>query len=301
VLLALYGHRTGRGRYTVLLLVATVLFCTVFSEGPLVLRFRRTSARHAFETAHNQTLASVNPTSPHEKFPLRILSWNLAELPAGADAALEEMAGYQPDLCFVQEVWGGARDLPRAAIDKHFPGFGWLAEPDCGLLSRYPARENKPLDLGARREAFVAEVTLPSSRTVICVNVHPPLYPLQLGIWNWSVRQETQEAVARRAETMRRLATAVESYCARGDVIVAGDWNVPASAASLKPLSAMLRDAFREGGSGWGNSMTNDFPVARIDAIFVSKGFNVVRCAAHRTKTSDHRLVEADVWLLAKE
>jgi endonuclease/exonuclease/phosphatase (EEP) superfamily protein YafD len=238
-------------------------------------------------------------TTPADKVgsPLRVLCWNLNGVAGGVDTVLDRMAGLQPDLCFVQEVWGGKRDLPADDIRKHLPGWHWLVEPDCGVLSRYPASPREPVAPDGRVRAQVVQIELPSSRSVTCINVHLPLYPLRLAIWKQTVRSETRTAVASRREAMAQLGGAVESYLDRGPVIVAGDWNVPARARSLRPIAAQLRDAFRLGGSGWGNTMTNDFPISRIDAIFVSPDIDVIHCRAHKTETSDHRLLEAELWL----
>lgn len=301
--LVVLGHRPGRARATIALVAATALFCLVFSEGLLVLRRQSPVARHVFREAHKRVWG--NPADPNvlpsrQGFPLRVVSWNVNSLPGGAGAALARLADHRPDICFIQEVWGGERDLPREAVETHLPGYSWLAEPDCGLLSRYPAGAREPVDLQWIR-AQVVEINLPASRTVTCINAHLPLLPLRLAVHKRGVRDETRQAVQARATMVKRLADAVRSHLGRDPVIVAGDWNVPARAGSLKPLRALLDDAFRLGGSEWGNTMTNEFPVSRIDAIFLSDDFDVAYCASHPSPPSDHRLVEAELWLKPNE
>ena len=302
VVLALLGHRGSRRWFTIALLAATAAFCLVFSEGWLVVRRANPVARHVFREARRQLLS--DPANPHAAWPrgipLRVVSWNVAALPGGPEPTLGVLAKLQPDVCFVQEAWYGERDLPQEAVEKHLPGFRRFAEPDCALLSRYPAAAREPIDLGGICAQVVA-VEVPGSRTVTCVNVHLPLLPLRLAVHRRAVRDESRKAVAERAGMIARLAAAVRDRASSGPVIVAGDWNTPASAGSLRPLRARLDDAFRRGGSGWGNTMTSDFPVARIDAVFLSQHFDVVYCAAHTAKPSDHRLVEAELWLRSRE
>jgi endonuclease/exonuclease/phosphatase (EEP) superfamily protein YafD len=304
LLLVVLGHRAWRWPFTLTLLAATIFFCLVFSEGLLLLRRPHKEVYAPFDEAHTRLVAGSGSagTSLAEGFPLRVISWNLAGPGAGPDAVLAEMARYRPDLCFVQEVWHGTRDLPRTAIEAHLPGYSWSASPDCGLLSRFPIHGSKGLDLSQGLRVVMGQVTLPSSATITCISVHLRLYPLRLAIWGRVVRDETRRAMHERGEAMRRLEAAVRSHArGGGHVLVAGDWNVPASAKSLRPLRHYLSDAFLAGGSGWGNTMTDEFPVSRIDTILVSRGFNVVRCVAHSTGISDHRMVEADMWLVTEK
>lgn len=303
IVLAALGHRTSRRRSTVVLLAATALFCLVFSESLLIFRRENVKARREFAQARESTVGDQREDAPlpTKGMPLRVVCWNVNGLAGGPGAILADLARYRPDVCFVQEVWGGTRNIPRLAIETHLAGYGWFAEPDCGFLSRYPAAQKKSLDLEGGLRALVVQVNVPPSTTVTCVNVHMPLYPLRLAVHRKAVREDTKAAVKERAGSIARLETAVRSYSERGPVIVAGDWNVPARAASLKPLTVLLDDAFRRGGSGWGNTMTNDSPVSRIDAVFVSRDFEVIHCASRPSGTSDHRLVEVEMWLLPKE
>jgi len=304
LVLVVLGHRAWRWPFTLALLAATILFCLTFTEGLLLLRRPPTEATAPFDEAHARLAADAGSASGSATagFPLRVVSWNLAGPGAGPEAVLAKMARYRPDLCFVQEVWHGERDLPRAARDACFRGYDWFATPDCGLLSRFPIRRREVLDLGQGLRAALGEIALPSSGAVTCISVHLRLYPLRLAVWDRAVRDESRRAKNERSEAMRRLEAVVRSHArGGGSLIVAGDWNVPASAKSLRPLRHHLSDAFLAGGSGWGNTMTDEFPVSRIDAIFVSSGFNVVRCVAHPTGISDHRLVEAALWLEANK
>ena len=53
-------------------------------------------------------------------------------------------------------------------------------------------------------------------------------------------------------------------------MILGGDFNAPQGDAAFRPLAPRLRDAFRDGGQGWGNTITNDTPFLRIDQVWVS-------------------------------
>ena len=46
-----------------------------------------------------------------------------------------------------------------------------------------------------------------------------------------------------------------------------------------------------------GNTIINDFPVSRIDQVWVSGEFDSKVVVAHRTRNSDHRMVVCDLIL----
>ena len=134
-----------------------------------------------------------------------------------------------------------------------------------------------------------------------CINVHMPLHPLRLAVFHPEVYRESRRSAAFRRAAMARLAETVRNDLARGPVLVAGDWNTPARISSLRPMRRLLDDAFQSGGAGWGNTVTSEFPVSRIDIIYVSDRFDVVHCEAIATDDSDHRMVLAELWLKAPE
>jgi endonuclease/exonuclease/phosphatase (EEP) superfamily protein YafD len=80
-------------------------------------------------------------------------------------------------------------------------------------------------------------------------------------------------------------------------VIVGGDLNVPARDGTLRVLRPRLRDAFQQGGIGWGNTAINSLPLWRVDQIWVTNHFAPVAVFAKKTKHSDHRMVICDLVL----
>jgi endonuclease/exonuclease/phosphatase (EEP) superfamily protein YafD len=85
----------------------------------------------------------------------------------------------------------------------------------------------------------------------------------------------------------------------RGSVplIVGGDFNAPAGDAVFRLLRPRLRDAFAEAGCGWGNTIINDFPFARIDQIWIGRHWQAIAVQAQPSAHSDHRIVIADLLL----
>ena len=68
--------------------------------------------------------------------------------------------------------------------------------------------------------------------------------------------------------------------------------------AVYRLLAPRLRDAFAEAGVGWGNTITNDFPFARIDQIWIDPHWRPRAVQAQRSAHSDHRIVIADLTLV---
>jgi endonuclease/exonuclease/phosphatase (EEP) superfamily protein YafD len=56
-----------------------------------------------------------------------------------------------------------------------------------------------------------------------------------------------------------------------------------------------LGDSFRKAGRGLGNTITNEYPVSRIDYIWIDRGIHAHAVVAKRTDHSDHRMVIADL------
>ncbi len=88
-----------------------------------------------------------------------------------------------------------------------------------------------------------------------------------------------------------------------GSVIVAGDLNVPEQSMICRTLERTgLRDAFAEGGRGYGYTYGHDTRVGisyvRIDHILVGKSLKVGTCLTGGSDGSDHRPVIADLYIV---
>jgi endonuclease/exonuclease/phosphatase (EEP) superfamily protein YafD len=78
-------------------------------------------------------------------------------------------------------------------------------------------------------------------------------------------------------------------------VIVAGDFNTPGGVRSLEPLRAIALDVWPSSGTGWGATMTNDFPVSRIDQCWTGGNITPVRAWVRKTSVSDHRILVVEL------
>ncbi|MFE9559980.1 endonuclease/exonuclease/phosphatase family protein [Streptomyces sp. NPDC006487] len=100
---------------------------------------------------------------------------------------------------------------------------------------------------------------------------------------------------ARRNEAAGKLAAAVRAE-PLPRVVVMGDFNGTAEDSALRPVTAPLRSAQREAGSGFGFTWPASFPVVRIDQILV-KGVSPVSSWTLPDTGSDHLPVAASLRL----
>ena len=102
-----------------------------------------------------------------------------------------------------------------------------------------------------------------------------------------------------RVEQFERLSTAVSAARRALEgipAIVCGDFNTPGYAASVRGLSP-LADIWPRAGRGWGGTMGDDLPIARIDQCWASEGVQPLQAWVERGLGSDHRFLAVDLAL----
>jgi endonuclease/exonuclease/phosphatase (EEP) superfamily protein YafD len=142
-----------------------------------------------------------------------------------------------------------------------------------------------------------ARLTSGIEAEVISLRLTPAI--VRLDLWSpdcW--REQTANRRARR-EQLRAVEQRVSALPPRSTLILGGDFNAPAGDAIFRLLQPRLRDTFRDGGMGWGDTIVNDIPLQRIDQVWVSPFFRAGAVVARKTRNSDHRMVICDLLLPA--
>jgi endonuclease/exonuclease/phosphatase family metal-dependent hydrolase len=208
----------------------------------------------------------------------------------GNAEVVREALRYRPDLLLLQECPGTRETLDVLAEQ---PGYELVPGIDVSMAVRGSAR-GIPVERHHRGFIAAAEARV-ANRTVRVVNTHLVLPYHDLDLWDphaWTAARQAQEA---RAEQMAAVWRYAEATPADLPLIVGGDFNAPAGDGLFRALKPRLRDSFRDAGRGLGNTITNEYPISRIDQVWVSRDLRVHTVLARRTRHSDHRLVVADV------
>ncbi len=241
---------------------------------------------------HEQGLDSGAWAEGGPTLPLRLVSWNLHHDRGLSDLGIEQVAGLDPDLLFLQECEAGAlRDtLMRTGC---FRGY-FVDGSENSIVSRFPLVRVPNAKLPAWRGTVWAVEAAPGV-TLYCINVHMGRYLLTPNLLrHWRPGQVRMAAASTRMR-LGDLAADILLWQRRGPVILAGDFNVPAHYPDLRRATGSLKDCFAANGYGWGKTVRADLPVLRIDMIFVPLGARVYYTAAVTGQGSDHRMVLAEV------
>jgi endonuclease/exonuclease/phosphatase (EEP) superfamily protein YafD len=221
---------------------------------------------------------------------VRVVSMNCA---GGSEAAAAEAMRQQADVILLQES-PPAETVRQLADDAMGQDAAVVSGLDCTIVVRGGAEEI-PLPTEVSRFATRARVTTATGveADVISLRLLPPV--LSLNIFSpdcWRSQRANRRA---RREQIALIATELDDAPSETPLILGGDFNAPAGDGALSAARGRLRDSFPEGGAGWGNTATNDFPLLRFDRVWVDEHWRVVRVTARKTQHSDHRMVVCDL------
>lgn len=228
-------------------------------------------------------------SAPVGSAPLRVVSANVLLDNTRIPALASELVATGADVIVLQEVTrehvAALAASPLGAAYPHrlldpLPGYHGSA-----IFSRFLIASGGPIDV-AGSPMLEADIRLPGG-LVRLINVHT-VAPIDAG--NAAVWQEQFAELARIAGTETR------------PLILAGDFNATLDHAPLRRLMAEgLRDAFVEGGTGFGATWPRWDgivpPVMRLDHVLVSSPISVVSLTDQTSSGSDHRRLLADLAL----
>jgi endonuclease/exonuclease/phosphatase family metal-dependent hydrolase len=223
---------------------------------------------------------------------LRVITLNCA---GGSLAAAAEVKRFQPDIVLWQEIPDSTNVVQLA---KQI--FGAHADVAMGLDTAIAARGSvEQIQAPQNMQRYFAQgrVHLSQEVTIEVVSLHLMTPPFRLDLWSpdcWSA-QRNQRQVQREqmASILKQLAKTPSTV----PMIIGGDFNMPQGDAVLRLLQPRFCDSFRASGRGWGDTITNQYPVLRIDQIWMSSQFEAIDVHTHGTKYSDHRMVVCDFVL----
>ncbi|MEZ0327542.1 MAG: endonuclease/exonuclease/phosphatase family protein [Fimbriimonas sp.] len=218
---------------------------------------------------------------------IRVVSLNCA---GGLIEAAEEVATYNPDIVLLQES-PGRPELERLAKKLYGSTGSVVSGPDASILSRWPL---KRIETPRTTNDFVATViTTPTGEAlnVVSLRLMPPSFRIDLfdpGAWT---------AVANNRRLRREELAGIVAFLERQTkrpTIIGGDFNAQSGDAVFRVMPPDLKDSFYEAGAGWCHSAVNDYPLARIDQIWLSSAIKPLVQNVVKTVNSDHRMVVLD-------
>jgi hypothetical protein len=215
---------------------------------------------------------------------IRVVSWNIG---AGNATWAESVMRLEPDIVLAQE------SMKPVAIED---GYHWYGTLDPGTLSRFPAEVLPTEKVGPWLDPQLLLMEV-QGRKVLVVNVRLMLPSVVIQLVN-PLEENPVENYEARVGQYEKLAKLLQSTAERTGadaIVLAGDFNVPAETASLEPLREFLSDTWRVAGSGFGATVPEFLPLARVDQIWVSREIRAVSVRVVRVEGSDHRAVVADV------
>lgn len=206
-----------------------------------------------------------------------------------SDAALE-LAKYSPDIVFLQES-PSASQLSQLAVRLLGEDAEFITSGDTSIVSKGKLQ----LITADRASHFChAVVTLPDGQQadVVSLRLSPPVFDIDfLSGKFWRKHQQTR---VKHRQQLQAIVDHLNASAVTQRWIIGGDFNLVGGDGSLSPLES-FQDTFRQTGSGWCNTGTNDYPLFRVDQIWIKGDLRSTVNKTFETKHSDHRAVVTDL------
>jgi endonuclease/exonuclease/phosphatase family metal-dependent hydrolase len=247
-------------------------------------------------TFSDSTVTGVNRDGSKS---MRVMTYNIRAADYGLDRIIATLQEGEADIIALQEVdklvrRTGRVDQPEKiarslrmnyVFRKHFSYQG--GEFGLALLSRYKIDHVERVKV--RRSNLIllkARVNTPERPVrVIVVHFHPT-NPLDKDI----TKKENNAARLREAKRAFEIASTHDT-----PFLIMGDFNSNSGSPAYGLFSEKFQDCCRVGGGSWDKTWPAKFPITRIDYIWASRHFRVLRCWTLRSSASDHLPVVAEI------
>ena len=208
----------------------------------------------------------------------------------GTTEAILELQPFAPDIILVQESPG-----KQALAELSQTLFGDASDQLCGTDASIICRGTiEVVDSDPHLHFLHAVVTLPEGNRfdVISLRLSAPIFrldPFSSGFWkdHYEKRRDHRQQI-------QAIVDHLQANHATDNWIVGGDFNLPGGGGATSPMAGVLEDSFFNAGIGWGCTGTSDYPLFRVDQIWLSPNLAADTSKAWATKNSDHRMVVVD-------
>lgn len=276
----------------VLVSLVTWILCRNTYPGVLFTLFLLTAVVFSEETRGivRELIATIREDQPAEPSPrmIRIVSVRCD----GKEAALRLAAESRPDVILIQEapdkmvleavadqLYGVERAVVQhgeSAIIARGEKVAWMGDP-----------KSSTVHVRLRRlDGFVLDVT----------NLDLDGCAPHLDMWRPAAWQKLIQARIETRRLVRQFLGENPINPAKVGRIIGGGFGTPPNDDVFRPLqtSGMI-DTYAASGIGWGNTFPSEFPVLRLDQIWVSGNLEPVRSETRVNPESKHRIVVSEV------
>ena len=249
--------------------------------------------------AYSLSDSNITVTNRDDSRSLRVMTYNIRAADYGLNKVIATLKKGEADIIALQEVdklvrRTGRIDQPKTiahslgmnyVFRKHFSyqggefGLALLSPYKIDRVERVRVRDSNLILLEARVHTPECPVA------VIVVHFHPT-NPLD----KTTTKKENDAARLREAKRAFKIATTYDK-----PFLIMGDFNANSGSLSYNLFTEKFQDCCRVSGGLWDKTWPANFPITRIDYIWVSRHFRVLRCRALESSASDHLPVVAEI------
>ncbi len=239
---------------------------------------------------------------PPEDAPrIRMMTWNRGPSPIDPTALLKFIDREDLDLiCFQEGVETEA--LEQALFDR-----GWSVHPGRLIFSRFPIVEAFP---APNSRQFGYQIgTGQVHRLVVRLEDGTPLvvascHTVSVRKALWALRggefQRVEDLLQTQRSNFRNAVLRLFHEIGDRPLLIGGDFNLPPQNPLLISMRERTRNAFAQAGWGFGATWPASSPWVRIDHIWASRHWQVIRSWVGPDLGSDHRPVLAEFRLVRR-
>lgn len=231
--------------------------------------------------------------SPRSSPRLRVMSFNIQVATHGIENVLATIKEQKPNVFCLQECNPTAQGSLVEMVAKGMPGYHVVNFEGLVIGSRFPVISSRtvPLPPGSINLPIFEAVIDWNGRHVRVADVH--LLPVRIDML---LAQDPSAIPAH----LRKIAAQHEGqfegllrYAASDStpLVLAGDFNSPATGLLHAKLAKALNDSFAVAGTGLGYTIPATFPLIRMDYVYTSADLRPLGCWVSSRVASDHRAV----------
>ena len=127
---------------------------------------------------------------------------------------------------------------------------------------------------------------------IVSLRLSPPVF--LLNFWSPKFWQKHHATRVKHREQIQAIVDHLNQSAVTDCWIIGGDFNAVGGDGCFWPLES-FQDTFHQSGSGWCNTGTSDYPLFRVDQIWVSGKVRSTVNKSYPMQHSDHRAVVTDL------